>query len=510
MVDLQSKRPSSYSKLKTKPHHSRGGDIEIIQRHGRQLKEFDSLSPRTKHDRARDLTNDYDLNSLLMAAEKSARLSGKTATAKVLNSLVNCTEEYSTRLLNATKDPVSVVSSLSLKNELCLSKSKYSTMSRFLKLELGYNVLQPWATIIRYRNEIIPKFTKPDRTLGFLSVKASLRDMVENHMTRFFECYPDILHKISSSKNDDNCVRIVLRITGGIDSATGFTQYNHSDILGEDSSLLVSNFMLLSIENEKGQEIWRNSRPQSNSMVRPLMMAWTKETAEITLSVYNEFMDDVDELNSNPIIIEYGEMQVKFNIMPSYTLIDGKAANAIVENKNTHKCPLCCNNNAKPIGPSYMHSTINCVEWLIKHRAKVVVNGRSLTVPEVTSKVKEFSRKLEKQFGLQVNRAQPGGTGNSNTGNMAKKLLSKPNEFAKCLELSSAEPLEGLKLLSVLSCSSKPLNSTMVEDLYDKTIAELRKAFPDLKICDIPPCIEKYRHLAELSRYSVKKILFIY
>lgn len=233
------KQRKSCLKVKANPSNDREGLDTPAKKRGAKPKTFDSLSPRVKHVRLRNLAKAYGLKALLQAAEMSAKSCGKVETAKVLTNLMNCEEEYATSLLRNPAHPVSVESSLSLKNELYLSKRKYSTLSQFLKSEFGFAVLQPWKSIMEYRNKIIPDYSKPDRSLGFLAVKTTLRKMIENHITRLFESYPSILQQLKCSTVDCSRMTIVLRITGGLDSATGFSQYHQKGLLGEDNSLLV-------------------------------------------------------------------------------------------------------------------------------------------------------------------------------------------------------------------------------------------------------------------------------
>lgn len=60
-------------------------------------------------------------------------------------------------------------------------------------------------------------------------------------------------------------------------------------------------------------------------------------------------------------------------------MIDGKAANAIVNNRNTHVCPLCAPEADPRVGPSFFHSRLNVVEWMIRVAAqKLVIQLRQI------------------------------------------------------------------------------------------------------------------------------------
>lgn len=62
--------------------------------------------------------------------------------------------------------------------------------------------------------------------------------------------------------------------------------------------------------------------------------------------------------------------KLRIKVSAFYAMVDGKAANAIVGNLNTHVCPLCVPGADSRVGPAFFHSRLNVVEWLIRVAAQ--------------------------------------------------------------------------------------------------------------------------------------------
>lgn len=186
-------------------------------------------------------------------------------------------------------------------------------------------------------------------------------------------------------------------------------------------------------------------------------------------------------------------------------MIDGKAANAIVGNRDTHACPLCFENADPRIGPSFYHSRLNATEWLIKNAAKKAVPGNpAYTHPEVKTQAREFANELEREFHLNINRPRPGGSGSSNNGNTARRLLSVPDKVATILKISK-RLVRNLRLISSLALSSNNLDPQKLSSLYETLQKQILDEFPFVR--HLPPCIHKYQHLSELANNLVVFII---
>lgn len=177
-------------------------------------------------------------------------------------------------------------------------------------------------------------------------------------------------------------------------------------------------------------------------------------------------------------------------------MVDGKAANAIVDNRNTHLCPLCAPGADPRVGPAFFHSRLNVVEWLIRVSARKMVDGHPAQAhPTVKAKAREISDQLEDAFKMNVNRPKIGGSGSSNNGNMARKLLEDPKTFARILGIK-IDLVEKIRMISCLALSSNKLDAKKVTRLYDEIVQLITIEF-DFVRC-LPPCLHKYSHMPEL------------
>ncbi|XP_065079189.1 uncharacterized protein LOC135702117 [Ochlerotatus camptorhynchus] len=336
-----------------------------------------------------------------------------------------------------------------------------------------------------------------DREKGYLSTSVTVRDLVQNDITRLVEL-KEVESKVKTLAKSGEVLACKLHVTGGPDSATGFSHYNQDGILGQDDSLLSEHYMSLLLVAENGDEIWRNPNPQSDTFCRPRSLNWTKETDKLSKHMFDQFFREIDEMNENPLDVQISGITMKIMVSGMYTLIDGKVANAIVNNRNTHACPLCVEDADPRVGPSFFHSRLNMVEWLIRYAGKNKVEGHpALSHPDVKAACRKIADELEHFFKLHVNRPKIGGSGSSNNGNMARRLLADPGNFSRILGVRK-DLVENLRLISSLALSSNHLDSKKVAELFKTIMKQLDREFPDAR--QIPPCIHKYKHLSEMVK----------
>ena len=354
-----------------------------------------------------------------------------------------------------------------------------------------------------FRNEIIPLIENPGWEKGYLSVHVKVRAMISNDVARMLEI-EEVKQKIESFAEETTrtSVDVELMVAAGLDSSTGFSHYDQAGILGKDDSLLTEHLMSLKlVANE--QDWWINPNPQSDMFCHAFSMSWVKETDTVTKNAYDKFAKEVQHINEDPILVHFGTLELRVKVSFIYSLIDGKAANAIVGNGNTKACPLygCFKGSSSLIGPHFYHSKLNWFEWLIRVCTQKQVGGN---LPQshklVVAMIRTISDGVEDCFKINVNRPQPGGKGSSNHGNTVRKALTDIEKLAKILGMNQ-DLLENLKMISCLALSSKVLNASKVGQLYATIEGEIEEEFPNVK--NLPPCIHKYSHLPELIRSLV-------
>lgn len=473
---------------------------------GRKPLPYASLKDATKDKKSRELAEE-PLDKLLRAAEKVASHSISPGKSKLLELIRKNDDSWATQTLKDItiaknlQQPAAVEDCLFLKTRQGLSKRKYQGIAKFLREKMGSKVLQPWKVIMEYRNNIIPAISTPNWSEGYLSVSVTLRDMVTANVSRMLDLddVKTMVEKlICDSKN--GIVECELHIAAGVDSATGFSHYDQAGILHHDESLLSEHVMSLCLVSN-GSQIWLNPNPQSDTFCQPRSMSWVKEVDFLTKDIFDAFYGEVDIINNNPVVIPtgYGELSIK--VKANYSLIDGKAANAIVDNRNTHLCPICVAKDDDRVGGTFFHNQLNGVEWLFRVSSqKQVEDHPAQAHPEVRCKAREAADAAEKSFHMAINRAKIGGCGTSNSGNTARNLLAKSAEFARILSISPTL-VENFRLISSLALSSHKLNSQKVAELYSTFESQLWEEFPFIK--KIPPCLHKYSHLPEYINRSV-------
>lgn len=475
------------------------------QSRGRKRKPFRDLTKKGKTTRCRVLSQKEPLDLLLKSAMLSAKKNKFPSIAKMINHILKGGEEWAQQSIAKIQNykETSVPSEekcLTLKTSLGLSRSKYEGLARFTKAHFDTKLLLPWKTVSQYCESIIPPFSSPNWDQGYLSSRCTIRDLVTCDVTRISELDEVRSNIMSYNRTSINCT---LYATAGPDSATGFSHYNMARNLAKDDSLLSEHFMSLMLKTEQGEVVWRNPNPQSDCFCRIRSMSWVKESDSITKNFFEQFFTEVDDINNNPISVEVGGATLNITMSALYTMIDGKVANAIVGNRDTHACPLCANGADDRIGPSYFHSRLNSVEWLIRMAAKKSVEGHpALTHPEVKAKARHMADQLEACFGMNINRPKIGGSGSSNTGNTARRLLSDPARFSEVLGIDE-KLVKNLRLISCLALSNRQIDGNKVAKLYLELEQQIFNEFTFVK--KLPPCIHKYGHLADFVTRLVNK-----
>lgn len=450
------------------------------------------------------------LEKLLRSAEKAARKNSNPAMAKILLMLRKRGEGWASENLllshksEKLKQP-SLESSLMLKTRLGLSKRKYTGIEKFANHVHGAKLLQPWGAIMEHRNLVIPKHSPPNWDSGYLSTYVTLREMVTCDMTRVLEL-EEVNLKASKLCESRKTVDCILHVSAGVDSATGFAHYNQADIVKKDDSLLSEHVMSLMLIADGGENIWTNPNPQSDTFCRAKSMSWVKETDTVTRKIFQNFFHELEEINQCPILITSKGIELRIRVSGMFAMVDGKAANAIVNNKDTHACPVCAPRADPRVGPSYFHSRLNVVEWFIRVSAQKQVEGHPAQAnPIVKEKAREMTDRLEDHFKMSINRPKIGGSGSCNNGNMARRLLADPEMFSEILGISQAL-VENIRLISSLALSSSKLDAEKMKQLYLEIESQIAIEFPFVK--RLPPCVHKYSHLPEFINRLVSKSNF--
>ena len=339
--------------------------------------DYVSLKERSRETYARKLSQEHSLEELLRATESAAYKNGDSATKRVLKMLRSGGEAWVKAALEKLSDPEvrqpSIEDCLMMKTRLGLTKNKYRGISSFVKRGMGQK-LAPWKDVMTFRNDIIPRFAEPNENAGYLSVKISIRDLITNDIERIMEL-DDVRSKLASTSTE-GVLDCLMHVSAGPDSATGFSHYNQAKFLARDDSLFNKHLMSMRLES-RDTVLYSVPNPQSDTFRRERSMCWTKETDVLTREMFVRFFEEIDEINDKPVVVQIENVTLRVKAEAIYSMIDGKAANAIVGNGNTHACPLCPSyfGIEKRIGLSFFHARLNAVEWIMRNAAKKAVPG---------------------------------------------------------------------------------------------------------------------------------------
>ena len=475
---------------------------------GPKFRPFAKLADRTKDEQSRRLARTVPLEKLLRSAEKAARRDSNYAMARVLLNLRTNGENWAASFEQSTdksNSSPSLEDALEVKTRVGLTKGKYQGIRNFAIRFCGAQLFPSWAKLMDCRNKILPKLTPPVWENGTLLVDVGLRELASNTAERLLEL-DHVREGLARVIIPDNKrIDCVLEVSAGLDSATSFPHYNQANILHKDDSLLTENFLPLSLVTASGKTFWLNPSPQSDLFCRAKSMRWAKETEPLTKKLFDDFYAETDEIEKNPIVVALPDAWVFVRVKAKYALVDGKAANAIVGNRDTKACPLCAPGADPRVGPHFFHSRLNIVEWLIRVCAQKKVAGNpSQSDPLVKVEIRNIGDKMEAVFKVSVNRPKPGGSGTGNTGNMARIVLSSPRELAEILGISVSF-VENIRLISSLALSSHFLDSTKMKTLYEELQQQIRDELPFVR--RLPPCVHKYSHIPELVEELVRYTL---
>lgn len=234
--------------------------------------------------------------------------------------------------------------------------------------------------------------------------------------------------------------------------------------------------------------VWNNATPQSPRWCRPLRLQFEKETDEITLKEKESVENEIAALI--PFIVTIAGIKVTVLFKMYLTMIDGKVLAVITHTKSKQSCCICKANpkdfnnlenlafrfkpqdNTLNYGLSVLHLWIRGFEWLlhISYRLseeKLQMRGADLKMV-VKKRKKELQLLFFEKMGLRVDFPSSTGSGNSNSGPVARAAFSKPELLAEILQLDVGLVKRISTMLIALSCQL-PLDENLFAAFTDET-----------------------------------------
>lgn len=235
--------------------------------------------------------------------------------------------------------------------------------------------------------------------------------------------------------------------------------------------------------------IWSNAQPGSTRHCRVINFEFTKESKETITKKVNQINDKITFLQ--PTTIETDSVKIKINHSLYLTMIDGKVAQALTDTPSSASCVICqatsseMNNLQKlsfktvneehyKYGLSSLHAWIRFMECILHIAYRLEFRRWSVRSVEDKLKVKETTRRIQKEFreksGLLVDYPKQG-SGSSNDGNTARRFFRDPELTAEITKVDLKLIERFGIILQTLSCGIK-VDAKKFDD-YTKETAKL-------------------------------------
>ncbi|XP_067635469.1 zinc finger protein 91-like [Eurosta solidaginis] len=259
---------------------------------------------------------------------------------------------------------------LALFIDIGLTKKKYIILRKSL-LERNADILPGYKKITQAKKEAVPLSPK----ITEVSAEIELQNLMDHTSTRLLQSFTE--EKLKSLPKE-----LALITKWGCDGSSGQSAYkqriNVDDETITDSNMFMASIVPLRLKDE-ASEYWKNSRPSSTILCRPILFKYEKESSELIKATVSDIKNQIAKLE--PTIIEIEERNV-ITIKHDFllTMVDGKVFNLITNTTSTMKCPICkksqkdLENRDDSItdelnyeyGISPMHARIRCMEFVLK------------------------------------------------------------------------------------------------------------------------------------------------
>lgn len=298
--------------------------------------------------------------------------------------------------------------------------------------------------------------------------------------------------------------RVELICKYGADGSSGHSEYmqkptttNEQEI--SDTHLFLITFVPLrlvgysdnmqQVDDTKGEILWRNPRPSSTRLCRPIKFLYAKETTELIRQEINSLKTQIEKLHNIDITVNETQT-IHCKATMHLTMLDVKVINALTDTGSTQTCYLC---NAKPTemndlsnekhkriktanlqyGLTTMHAWIKFLEYVLHisyklEFKKTIIRNKT---PEQQKALLERQRRIQKELheklGIRVDKVIQG-KGTSNTGNVSRTFFTNYKISAEITGVD-VEIIRRLGLIMIALSSGYNLNIGPFEDFAKET-----------------------------------------
>lgn len=418
---------------------------EVQNKRGRPKKTFDQLSEIGKRKNAKKMRDDSSSQEIGYALEKCLKASGFLSASKVVKSLIanpqigdDYLKSYENQKLCKVYTPDEAVA---LTMDVKFSKRQYD-IAYFGAKERNCRLYPPYYKVLTARKRCYP----PSEFIHIseLGFKIDLQAVLDLTASRLVETFPP--------QFDAQVQKLCLVSKWGFDGASSQSQYKQKfeDPNSDDSCIFITTFVPIVLHGmEQAENVhWRNLKPSSTTLCRPIRLEFQKETEQYTLQVNREINEEIDALL--PTIINDENHSIEITHQLFCTMVDGKICNHLSMNKSTLTCFIC---KATPtemnrldsiydrpkniefykFGLSTLHAWIRFMECVL--HISYNMSFKKWSVRKQSHKEAHELRKtqIQKEFkaktGLKIDYVLQG-KGSSNDGNTARRFFRNYKETA--------------------------------------------------------------------------------
>ena len=369
---------------------------------------------------------------------------------------------------------VSPIDALAFLLSTNMTKEAYVSMRLFSKSH-GADIWPPYDEILAAKEECRPNDIQYTETSAIVSIPERLKQ----NDKRFLQLCKDDIAKELDSLPLGGSLDVEVESKVGFDGASGLSIYNQPfSTANEDtseSSLLSTCIVPLRYMVKGGKTLFLNPVPQASSFCQPIRLEFKKETPETSREIERWIDEGVQELRENPHVIDIDTRQVTFSHIVKKTMLDTKAKNSLTQTSSAQTCFLCGANpkdfnnlenfpDKFPTKKENLQYSSVC-DFHAASRAFDAINSLSdkmtmekWRVPkgagkqrkgeteekaaerrkreaemaaEVEQRKKNRQRQFKEKMALVVDVPRAGGSGNSNTGNVARRAFGDEAQFAE-------------------------------------------------------------------------------
>lgn len=366
-----------------------------------------------------------------------------------------------------------VIEALALMLDLDISVRKYMILRSVINAK-AQNCLPSYFQLKETKKEILPSKV----VVSDISAEVDLQDLLQKTT--------ESIVKVIELKGK---TRLTLICKWGFDGSSGHSQYKQNFISSESTDeflFLTAMVPLRLIDEETGQEQWRNPRPSSTLYCRPIKFLFQKENSNLVHNTEKDISEKIKNLK--PFEIETNDgLRCKFQANLLLTMMDGSVSNILSETNSTMKCIICgatpkemntsrvinrpTNSENYRFGLSTLHCWIRFFECLLHIGYRLPIKMWQVRGPQNKSIVEANKKRIQAEFkakmALTVDKPKPG-YGSSNDGNTARRFFGNPQISSEITGVDQ-KLIEKCSLILRVLASGGVIDLTKFQELLDET-----------------------------------------